>query len=224
MVEQLLLHVQRGRSPGGSEYVPDGFGTDIAPTTEDGQPVAAALQRLRRRGDRCTSLTRGSLATARRYHPADPGGHRGPQPTAGNATAGIASCSWPTLRGPGRVVRQARVQPMPRRWPRASGSDPDFEATAPVAVGAGGAEGLMMDVVIAVGASEACGDLLGDGRSPGPVSSVGLATGEPGAALPVRCARGVVHSDPGHCDQCAGVALREGGGMAQRRSWSSTRP
>ena len=47
----------------------------------------------------------------------------------------------------GRVVRQARVQPTPRRWPRASGPT-RLEATAPVAVSAGGAEALMMDVVI----------------------------------------------------------------------------
>ena len=57
---------------------------------------------------------------------------------------------------------------MPKRWPRVSGPDPDFEATAPVAVGAGGAEGLMMDVVSTVGASAGCGGLLGDGDSPDP--------------------------------------------------------
>jgi len=60
-------------------------------------------------------------------------------------------------------------------------SDPDLEATAPVAVSAGGAEALMLDVVIAAGASVCDGEgvwnLDGD---PGVlvVEDIGLATGD----------------------------------------------
>jgi hypothetical protein len=51
-------------------------------------------------------------------------------------------------------------------------SDPDLQATAPVPVSAGGAEALMLDVVVAAGAS-VCDEVIARGSHPRPTQVIG---------------------------------------------------
>ncbi|HEU4759613.1 MAG TPA: hypothetical protein VFT91_06480 [Dehalococcoidia bacterium] len=153
VVEQLVFTPTDGRR--GLEYDPDGFGTDIAPTTENGQPVAMPYDYF------------GGEVTLHAAHPwimSDgfipfgrliPEGPGVPPTTDG----GQRHDGWdqlfliadPALGGAGC---QAGPDPADAEALAESiRSNPDLGATAPVAVSVGGAEALMMDVVIAAGAT-----------------------------------------------------------------------
>ena len=139
----------------GLEYQPDGFGTDIAPTTEDGQPVAVPYNFF----DGEVTLRAAHPwvfhgAGLNRFFDLIPEG-----PGVGPTTDGEQRIDWDhlvlmadpapvgtaCLAGPGPADAEALAESIR--------SDPDLEATAPLAVSAGGAEALMMDVVIAAGGS-----------------------------------------------------------------------
>jgi hypothetical protein len=142
------------------EYVQDGFGTDIAPTTEDGQPVAAPYTAF------------DGEVTLRVAHPwvfRGPGGSLrlipdgpGVPPTSDGGerndwdlfvlVADPDGCHGPLT---GTAAHDAAALAEIIR------SDPDLEATAPVAVTAGGAEALMMDVAITTAGTIFCN--RGDG-------------------------------------------------------------
>jgi hypothetical protein len=157
VVEQLVFAPADGSL--GFEYVPDGFGTDIAPTTEDGQPVAAPYDAFN--GEVMLQLVHPWVS---RYGEKSirliPDGAR---PT----TDGGERNDWD------RLVVMADPARSGTGCPAGSGpadaealaesirSDPDLQATAPVAMSAGRAGGLMMDVALPAGASEVCGGLLG---------------------------------------------------------------
>ena len=149
----------------GLEYQPHGFGTDIAPTTEDGQPVAITYAFF----DGEVTL---HVAHPWVFHngglidliPEGPG----VRPT----TDGGDRSDWDQLvlmadpvgtdcqTGPGLADAAALAESIQ--------SDPGLEATDPVAVSVGGAEALMMDVKIEAGATVCApitdgGDLLPNG-------------------------------------------------------------
>lgn len=155
------------------EYVVDGFGTDIAPTTEDGRAVGAPY------------VAFDGVVTVHVSHPwAFRGGRTAirliPE-GAGPTTDGGERNGWdrlvlmanPTRTGTcptdgGPVDAEGLVESIR--------SDPGLDATAPVAVSAAGAEGLMLDVAIADGASQLCAGLIGDTEL-GFRQGVGLSTG-----------------------------------------------
>jgi hypothetical protein len=149
VVEQLLFSPRRGRI--GLEYQPHGFGTDIAPTTEDGQPVAEAFDYF----DGEVTL---HAAHPWIFHDHWAGGRLIPEgPDVRPTTDGGERNGWDTLMlmaDPLGTGCQAGTGPADAEA-LAEGirSDPNLEATAPVAVRAGGGEALMMDVVVAAGAS-----------------------------------------------------------------------
>jgi hypothetical protein len=151
VVEQLFFIPPQGRL--GLDYVPDGFGTDIAPTTEDGQPVVRAYNAFD--GEVTLHVAHPwvfrSDSGAIRLIPEGPG----VQPT----TDGGERNDWDELvmmADPAPVEPDCQTGPSPadaEALAESIRSFPDLEATAPVAVAAGGADGLMMDVVIAAGAT-----------------------------------------------------------------------
>lgn len=151
VVEQLLF---MGRPDGpllDLEYQPDGFATDIAPTTEDGQPVAVPY-----------NFFDGEV-TLRAAHPwimSDygryPFGRLIPEgPGVRPTTDGGERNDWDRLvlmADPvGTDCQTGPVTADAEALAESIRSDPDLGATAPVAVSVGGAEALMMDVVIAAG-------------------------------------------------------------------------
>jgi hypothetical protein len=147
VVEQLFFTSISG--PGGLEYQYDGFRTDIAPTTEDGRPVGV------------TSTYFDGEVTMRNIYPWVDNKliPEGAAPT----TDGGERLGWtplivkvvPASCQPGGPVSAAGVAERIR-------SDPDLTAIPPVAVSAGGANALMMDVVTAAG-TNACGFNFGTG-------------------------------------------------------------
>lgn len=173
-VNQLFFMPPDGRRR--LEYVPDGFGTDIAPTMQDAQPVAApydafdAEVRLRV----AHPWVFRSSTTPIRLVPDD----RSRAPT----TDGGERNSWDRLvllADPRRIGTGCPTGPVPANaeaLAESIRSDPGLDVTAPVAVGARGAPGLMLDVRVAPGASVACWTLSGDGAARG-VDSLSLATG-----------------------------------------------
>ncbi len=152
VVEQLLFMGRRDGRPG-LEYQPDGFGTHIAPTIENGQPVAVPY-----------SFSGGEVT----LQPAHPWVfHDGVRviylipegPGVRPTTDGGERTDWdqlvlmadPALGGAGC---QAGPDPADAAALAESiRSNPDLGATAPVPVSVGGAEALMIDVVIAAGAT-----------------------------------------------------------------------
>jgi hypothetical protein len=176
VVEQLVfMTVEDGRP--GIGYVPDGYGTAVAPTTEDGRPLAApndafdgevtlyvAHPWVSRSGSGSIKLIPEGPGVA----PTTDGGERnGWDRLLIMADPARTGTGCPT--GPGPADAQALAESIR--------SDPDLEATAPVALGAGRAEGLMMDVVRAVGGSAGCDGLLGNGEPS--EQGVSFATGGP---------------------------------------------
>jgi len=129
----------------GLEYQPDGFGTDIAPTTEDGQPPAMTY-----------NFFDGEV-TLHAAHPwvsFGPGGPiklipKGSGPTTDGAQRNdwdrlllVADPSPPgthCLTGPAPADAEALAENIR--------SDPELDATAPVTVSGGGTGALMMDLV-----------------------------------------------------------------------------
>lgn len=175
IVEQLVfVSDEDGRL--GLGYVPDGFGTDIVPTTENGLPVAAPYDAFE--GEVTLYVAHPWVS---RYGTGSikliPEGAR---PT----TDGGERNAWDRLVLMADPARTGTDCPTGSRPTDAEAlaesfrSDPDFEATTPVAVGAGGAEGLMMDVRSVVGANPRCESLSGDEQL-SPQEGVALATGVP---------------------------------------------
>ncbi len=174
VVEQLLFMGTDG--PLGLKYDQYGYATHITPTTEDGQPLATPSNLFD--GEMTVhwahpwvfydySITGG--LTLGRLIPEGPG----VRPT----TDGGERNDWDRLvlmadpvgtdcqAGPGTADAAALAESIR--------SDPNLEATAPVAVTVGGVEALMMDVVIAAGAS-VCANVNegGDPLDPGVLSPV----------------------------------------------------
>jgi len=157
-------------------YQPDGFGTDIAPTTENGQPVAMPYNFF------------GGEVTLHAAHPwimSDyglyPFGRLIPEgPGVPPTTDGGGRVGWDQLvlmADPALVGTGCQTGPGPadaEALAESIRSDPGLEATAPVAVSGGGAEALMMDVKIAAGAN-VCANVneeTGDPDNPGVLSPV----------------------------------------------------
>ena len=159
VVEQLFLvpHDDPDHFPADGrlrlEYQSDGFGTYIAPTTEDGQPVAVP-----------NNFFDGAV-TLQAAHPwilsgPNPFGRLIPQgPGVRPTTDGGERQDWDELllmADPASVKVEGGCQtgPSPADAKALAESIRSYplEATAPVAVSAGGAEGLMMDVKIEAGA------------------------------------------------------------------------
>jgi hypothetical protein len=163
VVEQLLFMGADG--PPWLEYQPYGFATHIAPTTEDGQPVAMPYTYF----DGEVTLR---AAHPWVFHDGWAGGRLIPEgPGVRPTTDGGERIDWDELvliadpvllgtdcqTGPGPADAAALAESIR--------SDPDLGATAPVVVRVGGAEALMMDVAIAAGATVCApttrgGDLL----------------------------------------------------------------
>jgi hypothetical protein len=148
VVEQLFFAPPDGRL--GLEYQVDGFGTDIAPTTEDGQPVTVPYAYF----DGGVTLQAAHPWIMSDY---DPVGLLIPDgPGVSPTTDGGERHDWDRLvlmadpldtdcqRGVGTADAEALADKIR--------SNPNVEATAPVAVSIAGAEALMMDVDIAQGA------------------------------------------------------------------------
>jgi hypothetical protein len=159
VVEQLLFLLPDER-PLGLGYLPDGFGTHIAPTTENGQPVARLFSTL---DDEVTlevahpwvawtyqEYPYGYIQGAIRLIPEGP--DVGPISDLGQKQ------DWDyfaLIPDPAWVGTDCRKGPDPAdaaALAESIRSDPGLEATAPVAARVGGTEALMMDVKIAAGA------------------------------------------------------------------------
>lgn len=152
VVEQLFF--VGPESPPRLEYQWDGFGTDIAPTTEDGQPVAVPHTYF------------DGAVTLQAAHPwifSDyglyPFGRLIPEgPAVPPTTDGGQRNGWDELvlmADPALVRTDCETGEPPANaeaLAESIRSDPGLEATDPVAMSAGGAEGLVLDVVIAPGA------------------------------------------------------------------------
>ena len=150
VVEQLFFTPAAGRL--GLEYQPDSFGTDIAPTSEDGQPLAVPHDLF---GGEVTVQVPypwtfdGTLDGRLQLIPRDPG----ERPT----TEGGERNHWD------EIYLMADPAPVAKGCPTGLGaadakalaeslrSDPALGATAPVAVRVGGVQALMMDVAIPAG-------------------------------------------------------------------------
>lgn len=151
VVEQLIFKGRDG--PPWLEYQPDGFGTEIAPTTENGQALAMPYTYF----DGQLTL---HAAHPWIFHDGWAGGRLIPEgpgvpPTTDggerNDWDGLVLMADPALAGPGCQADQEIANAA--ALAEAIRSNPDLGATAPVAVRVGEAEGLMMDVVIAAGAT-----------------------------------------------------------------------
>jgi hypothetical protein len=176
VVEQLLF-MSYGGGRLGLEYVPDGYGTEIAPTTEDGRPVArpysafdgeVTLQIAHPWVFQYDSSTIKLVPEGPGVPPTTDGGER-------YVWEGLVLMSDPVRYGtgcplgPGPAGAEALAESIR--------SDPDLETTAPVAMSAGGAHGLWMDVGIAAGATGDCGGVRGD-TGPSGLENVALKTGD----------------------------------------------
>jgi hypothetical protein len=164
-----------------------GHGTEIAPTTEDGQPVAMPYNFFD--GEVTMHAAHPwvyhDYARFFRLIPQGPG----VQPT----TDGGERHDWDQLvpmADPELVGTACQTGPAPAAaaaLAESIRSDPGLEATAPVAVSAGGAQGLMMDVVIAAGASVCVN-----------VTESGDRTDQPGVLYPVWDMRSFSNAGNGH--------------------------
>jgi hypothetical protein len=188
VVEQLFFTTESGRSK--LEYQPDGFGTAIAPTTEDGQPLVVRHDVF------------GGGVTLRVAHPwifsdGAPYGRLIPNdPDVAATTDGGERNDWDEIflmADPVSVGADCRPNPSPtdvEALAESLRSEPGVGATAPVAVRIRGAEALMMDLVIPAGQT-ICVPEIGWGGLLSPVFARdapfsvndgvtrGVATGEP---------------------------------------------
>jgi len=139
----------------GLGYDPDGFGTDIAPTTEDGQPVAVPHNYF----DGEVTLLAGhpwimsdyGLYPFGRLIPEGPGVRPTTDGGERNGWDEIVLMADPELVG--TVCQTGPAPADAAALAESIRSDLGLEATAPVAVSVGGVEGVMMEVMIAAGAS-----------------------------------------------------------------------
>jgi len=152
VVEQLFF---AGPDSSLLEYQQDGFGTDIAATTENGQPVAVSYGYY---GDEVTlQAAHPWIFSGPTTYP-NPFGWLIPEgPGVPPTTDGGQRNDWdrlfliadPTLGGAGCQQGPSSVDAA--ALAEAIRSDPDLAATAPVAVSVGGAAALLMDVKVAAG-------------------------------------------------------------------------
>jgi hypothetical protein len=162
VVNQLFFMPPDGRPR--LDYVPDGYGTDIAPTTENGQPVARLYEAFDGQVTLQVAHPWVSLyaSPAIRLIPDAPG----LQPT----TDGGERHDWD------RLALVADPVPVGMRCHDGAPADaealaesirslPFLEATAPVALTAGASDALMMDMV--TGARSGCAEALYDQQCPG---------------------------------------------------------
>ena len=170
VVEQLFFAAPDG--PMGLEYQPHGFGTDIAPTTEDGRSVARPYAYF----DGAVTL---QAAHPWVVHDRWAGGRLIPEgPGVPPTTDGGERIDWDQfvlMADPAPVGTGCQAGPAPadaEALAESIRSDPDLQATAPVPVSAAGAKALMLDVVIAAGAS-VCDEVMGRGAHPRPTQVVG---------------------------------------------------
>jgi hypothetical protein len=133
----------------GLEYQPDSFGTEIAPTTEDGRPVAVPYDtfdgELTLRVAHPWVFSHPSI----RLIPEGPGVRPTTDGGERNDWDGLELTADPWLGGCRTGTSPADAEGLAE----IIRSDPDLGATAPVAVSARGAQALMLDVVVAAGAS-----------------------------------------------------------------------
>jgi len=156
VVEQLIFKGRDG--PPWLEYQPDGFGTEIPPTTENGQAMAMPYTYFD--GQVTLQAAHPWIFPAPNTYP-NPFGRLIPEgPGVPPTTDGgerhdgwdsLVLTADPALAGPGcqadpEIANAAALAEAIR-------SNPDLGATAPLSVRVGGAEALMMDVVIAAGAT-----------------------------------------------------------------------
>lgn len=175
VVEQLFFTTPDGGE--GLAYQSDGFGTDIASTTEDGQPIGATYTYFE--GDVTVDASHPWM-----FHEGWAGGRLIPE-GATPTTDGGERNDWDALvlvADPVPIETGCQTGSRPAdadALVESLRSDADLEATAPVAVSVGGAEALMMDVVIAAGAS-VCDDvfLRGLARPTQVVEGLPLAAGD----------------------------------------------
>ena len=151
VVEQLLFWTAEG--PPVLRYDQVGFATHIPPTTENGQPVAVEYNYFH------------SAVDVFAAHPwvfrSDPyrGGRLIPEGSVAPTTDGAERSDWDELvlmDDPAWVGTDCQTNLDPvgaATLAELIRSDPNVEATAPVAVSGRGFDGLMMDVVITAGAS-----------------------------------------------------------------------
>ena len=155
----------------GLEYDPHGFGTEIAPTTENGQPVAVPYNAF----DGEVALHVAHPWVFYDYSPGPIFSRLIPEgPGVMPTTDGGQRGDWDELflmADPAWVGTDCQTGPDPdnaEALAESIQSDPGLEATDPVAVSVGGAEALMMDVKIEAGATVCApmtdgGDLLPNG-------------------------------------------------------------
>lgn len=150
VVEQLFFTPATGRL--GLEYNEDGFGTNIAPTTEGGQPVV--VQHALFGGEVTLQVAHPWIFTGSAFGSLIPEG-----PGVAPTTDGGERNHWdefvliPDAVG---VTAGCPTEPSPTdaaALAESIRSNPDFGATSAVAVRMGGAEALTMDVAIPAGAT-----------------------------------------------------------------------
>lgn len=146
VVEQLVFWRPGDRL--GLDYVPHGYATHIAPTTENGQPLAVPIDFF----DGEVTMHAAHPWIFADY-PMGPLGRLIPEGTVAPTTDGGERGDWdefyvmadPALGGPGcQTASPADAEGLAE----SIRSYPGLEATAPVTVSAGGAEALTMDVAI----------------------------------------------------------------------------
>lgn len=151
VVEQLFFTPESGRL--GLEYQPDGFGTNMAATAEDGQPVAVPYSVFD--GEVTMQVAQPWIFSGSgqfgfgRLIPEGPG--------VAPTTDGGERINWDNLfviadptMGAGCQTGASGTDA--RALAESIRIDPDLGATTPVAVNVGGNEALMVDVAIAAGA------------------------------------------------------------------------
>ena len=180
VVEQLFFTPAAGRL--GLEYQPDGFGTDIAPTIEDGRPVAVRYDLFD--GDVTLQIAHPWI-----FSDGIPFGRLIPEGTGVNPTTdGGERNDWsefflqanPAHRSMGTDCRSGPSPVDAETLAQTIRSDPDLEATAPLALSVGGVQALKMDVAIAETANlcelvPTARGTVSQGRN---VAGVPLATGD----------------------------------------------
>jgi hypothetical protein len=134
-------------------YYPDGFGTEIAPTTENGQPVAMRYSYF---DGEVTLYAAHPWTNFGTFNPLGliPEGP-GVPPTTDGAQRHDGWGNFDLMPDPAWVGTDCRKGPDPadaEALAESIRSDPGLEATAPVTVRVGGGEALMMEVRIAAGA------------------------------------------------------------------------
>jgi hypothetical protein len=157
-VEQLFFTPAAGRL--GLEYQQDGFGTDIAPTTENGQPVAVPLDVFD--GEVTMQVAHPWIfsGTFGRLIPEGPG--------VAPTTDGGERNDWDqflVIADPAPVAIDCQSSRSPTNaaaMAESLRSDPAFGASAPVVVNLGGVEGVLIDVAVANGTTVCARDTGSD--------------------------------------------------------------